>query len=155
MLFKHLDERHEQGAVESVFVEIIRRNIGRSDDHNAAFKQSRKQPAENHGIGNVGDMKFVEAKQPSFLDELLGDQMDRIVVSVCAKFHLLTKAVDTLMHVKHEFVKMCATLAYDRTGLKKQVHKHRLAAPDVAVDVETLDILAIIFAAAEQPAERR
>ena len=72
-----------------------------------------------------------------------------------AEFHLLPNGMDAFVHVEHEFVKMRAALAHDRARLEEQIHQHRLAAADIAVDVETLDRGSALLAAGEQPAERR
>ena len=77
---QHGDERQEQRAVEPVLVELGRRHIrGRDHDH-AELEQPREQPAEDHGVGDVGDVEFVEAEQPGFVGDLLGGEPDRIVV---------------------------------------------------------------------------
>ena len=86
--------------------------------------------------------------------ERRGGELDR-VFAVAAGLLLLAELPDALVHVGHEFVEVHAPLALDRRGLEEQVHQHGLAAADVAVDVEPLDRLLLVFARAEQPAERR
>src|SRR5580692_11103222 len=97
-------------------------------------------------------MEFVEAEQPGLIEQLLGNKPDRIFAVVLAELHLLPQRENALMHVKHEFVKMRAALAEHRTRFEEQIHQHRLAAPDVAVDVEALERR--LLAVAEQPAQR-
>ena len=155
VLFQHVDERHEQRAVQAVLVEILRRHVRGRHHHDAALEQLREQPSEDHGVGDVGDVEFVEAEQPSLLGKLVGDVPDRILACVLAEFHFLAEGVDALVHVEHEFVKMRAALARDRARLEEKIHQHGLAASDVAVDVETLDRRQRALAAGEQPAERR
>ena len=113
----------------------------------------REQPAEDHGIGDVGDMEFIEAEQPGFVEQLLGNKADRIFAVVLAELHLLAQCENALVHVEQEFVEMRAALAQHRTCLEEQIHQHRLAAADVAVDVESLERR--LLAIAEQPAQRR
>jgi len=60
-----------------------------------------------------------------------------------------------VVHVEQEFVEMGAALTHDGTCFEEQVHQHRLAAADVAIDVKTLERLFAFLAVAEQPAERR
>ena len=153
VFFEQLDERHEQCAVQAVLIKIVRRNVRGGDDHDAEVEQLREQPAEDHGIGNIGDMEFVEAKQPRLVEQLLGDKPNRIFAVVLAELHLLAQRENALVHVEHEFVKMSAALARHRACFEEQIHQHRLAAADVAVDVEALDRR--LLAVAEQPAERR
>ena len=81
-------------------------------------------------------------------------EADRIVVGDLARFDLLAIRVHALVHLGHELVKMRAAFPLHGACGKEQVHQHGLAAPDVAVDVETLDRLCgILFR--EQPAEMR
>ena len=115
-----MDERHEQRAVQSVFVEIVRRHVRGGDHDDAALEQLREQPAENHGVGDIGDVEFVEAEQPGLLRELRRRQPDRIFAFVLAEFHLLPEGVNAFVHVEHEFVKMRAALARDRAASKKK-----------------------------------
>ena len=114
----------------------------------------REQPPENHGVGDVGDVEFVEAEQPSFLRQLDRREADRILAGMLAEFHLLAQRVNALVHVDHEFVEMRAALAQHRARLEEQIHQHGLAAADLAVDVKALDRRLLVLAAAEQPAER-
>ena len=116
-------------------------------------EQLREQPAEDHGVGDVGDVEFVEAEQPGLVEQLLGDEPDRIFAFVLAELHLLAQRKNALVHVEHEFVKMRAALARHRTCFEEQIHQHGLAAADVAEDVEALERR--FLAVAEQPAERR
>ena len=148
-----MDERHEQRAVQTVLVELVRRHVRGGDDHDAEREQLREQPAEDHGVGDVGDMKFVEAEQPGFLEQRFGDKSDRIFAFVLAELHLLAQRENAFVHVEHEFVKMRAALARHRTRFEEQIHQHCFAAADVAVDVEALERR--VLAVTEQPAERR
>ena len=72
------NERHEQPAIEPAFIEIVRCDIGRRNHHRSKFEQSFEQSSEDHGIGDVGDMKFVEAKQPRILEDRCRREPDRI-----------------------------------------------------------------------------
>src|SRR5690349_11391230 len=50
---------------------------------------------------------------------------------------------------------MGPAFALDRTAVEKQIHQHRLAATDLAVNVKALDRWLVPVAACEQPTERR
>ncbi len=152
--FQHMDERHEQGAVQAVLVKLFRRHVGGGDHHDAALEQLREQPAEDHGVGDVGDVEFIEAEQPGFAGQLFRGQLDRVLVGMFADFHLLPEAMNALVHVDHEFVKMRAALSLHRAGLEEQIHQHGFAAADVAVDVEALEQRVVLPARSKQPAER-
>src|SRR5579883_1161700 len=99
----------------------------------------REQPAEDHGVGDVSDMKLVEAKQPSLRRKIIGDAPDRILTLILAKFHFLADRAQAFVHVKHEFVEMRTALAHDRTRFEEEIHQHGLAAADLAVDIEAFD----------------
>jgi hypothetical protein len=150
--FEHFDKRHEQGAVQSIFVKLDGRHIRGSDNHDAALEQLREQAAEDHCIGDVGDVKFVEAQKPRLASQIARRQLDRVRAGVLADLHSLPEGVNAFVHVEHEFVEMRATLAHRRACFEKQVHQHCLAASDFAEDVEALERDLLAFAAGEQPA---
>ena len=79
VLFQQRDERQEQRAVEAVLVEVVRRQVGGRHHDDAELEQPREQPGEDHGVGDVGDVEFVEAEQPAFLGDGRGGAADRIV----------------------------------------------------------------------------
>ena len=154
VLLDHRDERHEQRAVEPVLVELGGRHVRGGDHHDAELEQPLEQAAQDHGVGDVGDVEFVEAQQPGFLGDRGGGQLDRVLAAELAGLELLPERIDALVHVGHEFVEMHAALAHDRRRREEQIHQHGLAAADVAEDVETLDRLLLALARAEHPAER-
>ncbi len=110
-----------------------------------------KKSAKDHGVGDVSDVKFVEAQQAGLRLQFLGDELERIIAGMFAELHLLPDRVNAFVHIEHEFVEMCAALSRHRTAFKKQIHQHRLAAPDVTVDVDTFDRRQRLLAAREQP----
>ena len=89
VLLDQRDERQEQRAVESVLVELVRRHVGGRHHDHAEFEQPREQPAEDHRVGNVGDVEFVEAQKPSLVRDRGGREPDRIVVGDLAGLELL------------------------------------------------------------------
>ena len=80
------DERQEQRAIEPVFVQLAGRQVRGRDHHDAELEQPREQPAEDHGVGDVGDVEFVEAQQPGLLGDRGGGELDRILVLDSAPF---------------------------------------------------------------------
>ena len=98
-----------------------------------SFANSR---AQDHRVGNIGDVKFVEAEQPGLVENRRRGQRDHIAVSDFAARDLLAKAVDALVHLGHEFVEMGAALVLDLALLEEQIHQHGLAAPDFAVNIK-------------------
>ncbi len=78
----------------SILVKLARRHVRGGDHDDAALEQLREQPAENHGVGNVGDVEFVEAEQPRLLRKLGRREPDRIFAGVLAELHLLAETVN-------------------------------------------------------------
>ena len=146
------DEWQEQRAVQTALVQILGRDVGGCDHDGAEFEQFREQPAENHRIGNVGDVKLVEAQQPRLVEDRLGGEPDHVGVADLAARDILPVAVDPLVHLGHEFVEMGAALVRHLALLEEQVHQHGLAAPDLAMDVEPAWRRLVLVG--EQPAEQ-
>jgi hypothetical protein len=82
--------------------------------------------------------KLVETEQRRLIRDLVGGELDRIAVVALARLLLCAEASDALVHVGHEFMKMRAALADDRGPFKEEIHQHRLSAPDVAPEIESL-----------------
>src|SRR6266702_7966695 len=82
-------------------------------------------------------MELVETQKPCLIEHRGGGERDHIAVGDFAARDILAKAVNPLVHLGHEFVEVRAALVLDRTVLEKQVHQHGLAAPDLAMNVET------------------
>ena len=150
-LAEHVDERHEPLALQPVLVKLGRMPVRGGDDHHPALEQFLEQPPDDHRVGDVGDLELVEAEQRRGLGDLPGDDLDRVVLS------LLARTVDGGMRLLHEGVEMDPALGRDRRGFVEEVHQHRLAAPDAAVDVEAeplLDLLLAPAGEAEQAEDR-
>ena len=114
-LLDQRDERQKQRAVEPVLVELARRHVGGRHHHHAELEQAREQPAEDHGIGDIGDVEFVEAQKPASLARSRRRQA-RIGSSplISPRFSLLPQRMDALVYIRHELVEMDASLARDR-----------------------------------------
>ena len=115
-------------TVEPVLVEPVRFQIGCGDHHDTMFEQGREQPAQDHRIGNIGDLKLVETKKRGALRDLRGNRCNRI-------FLLLAPVMNPPVHILHELVKMDPRLRLDARQIEEQVHEHRLAAPHPAPEV--------------------
>ena len=106
-------------------------------------------------IGDVGDLELVETQRPGLVGKIVSDKVDRVGVRDVAAFQLAADLVEALVNIEHEFMEMDPALAPDRTGREEQVHQQRLAAPDIAPDVDALEFRRSLVAVAEQPAKRR
>jgi hypothetical protein len=57
---QHVDEGHEQLAVEAVLVQLVRRPIGGRHHRHTQPEQPIEQPAQDHRVGDVADLELVE-----------------------------------------------------------------------------------------------
>ena len=107
-------------------------HIRRRHQHHLGLEQGVEQPPENHGIGNVGDVQFIETKQPGAARKRARDLWDRIAR------HSLARCADEVVHFTHEGMKMQASSRLEFGGRVEQVHEHGLAAPDGTKNVAPL-----------------
>ncbi|MEY9525420.1 hypothetical protein ABIF70_006561 [Bradyrhizobium japonicum] len=147
-----LDEGQEQRTVQAALVKIVGRDVGGRDHHGAELEQLCEQAAEDHRVRDVGDVEFVEAEQPAFLEDRVRSQRDDVAIGDLAARDALAIIVDALMRFRHELVEMRAALVLDGAVLEEQVHQHGLAAADFAMDVEPARRLVLV--AAEQTTEQ-
>ncbi len=138
-------ERQEQAAVQPVTIEIVRRNVGRRDQHEPAIEQALEQAGQDHRVGDILDLELIETEQACFVGDRRGDRRDRIAAI------LLAEAMDPLVDLAHELVEVDAPLR-DRPGHGEElVHEHGLATADLAINVEAARRCRL---AGEEPAER-
>ena len=130
------EERQKERAIEPVLVEVVRRHVRRRDDDDAGFEQGREQPAQDHRVGDVAHRELVEAEKGSLARELRGDRADRVFADDFAPLARLTPSMQAGVHIGHEAVEMRAPLGADLDRLEEEIHQHRLAAPDRAIDIE-------------------
>ena len=134
MRFKQRNEWQEQLPVQSVLVEAFGLHIGGGHQCDPTSEQLLEQPREQHGIGDVMHVHFIQAQQPQpRLDDRLDHGLDRIGVLALGA---LAKRRHPCVDLVHELVKVHPPLAGYRRSGKEQVHQHGLAAPDFAMQVE-------------------
>ena len=105
-----------------------------------------KQAAQNHGIADVADEKFVQAEQVDLFGQGIGDIRQRIAAA--------GKRAQSRVHLTHESMEMLPLLSRMRHGGKQQVDQKGLAAPDATPEVQTRDAstsLQTATEAGEQP----
>src|SRR5262249_52767992 len=120
----------------SVFVEIVGRNVGRSDHCHAALEELLEEPSEDHRVGDVVNGELVEAEELDLLRELTRDLNDRIGIVRSAVLRLSPHSRNAVVHLAHELMEVDATLSLRRRGGEEEVHQQCLAAADIAPDVE-------------------
>src|SRR6202012_5469896 len=97
---------------------------------------------------------FIETKQPRLLEDRRRGERDHVTIGDLAARNALAKAIDALMHLGHEFMKMGAPLMLDPAVLEKQVHQHGLATPDLAIDIQPARRATILALIGKYPAEQ-
>ena len=141
---QQLDEGQEELAVDAVLVELVRRAIGRGHQDDAVGEQGLEQPAQDHRVGDVGDLELVEAEQARLGGDYVGHGRDRVVPLVLAEAGLagvavaLAPGVDQAVRLAHEDVEVGAPLLEAGGRFEEQVHQHGLAAPDGAHEVDAV-----------------
>ena len=126
-----IDERQKQMPVEAVLVQLARMEIRRGADDHAEPVQAFEQASDNHGVRDVLDLHFIQADHPDIFSKLARHRRNGVV-----DFRL-PDIVQRRMDLLHEVEKMDPPLAVRAGEFKKQVHQHRLAATDLAPNVES------------------
>ena len=91
-------------------------------------EQVFQQPPQNHGIGNVADVKFVKAQDARFFGNIGGNGFKRVLLAA----FVAHAAVD----FRHEGVKMDAAFAAVGQAAEERVHQETFAAPHAAVKIQ-------------------
>ena len=131
-LLQQSDEGQEQIAVAAVLIEPLGRRVGGRDHHDAGGEQRRKQPRQNGRVGDVGHREFVETQQPRLARKFGGDAGD----GGASAIGLAAGPVQPFVNFRHEGVEMHAPLFLDRRRVEEKVHERRLAAPDMAPEID-------------------
>ena len=144
------DEGQEQRTLEPAGIEIVRHGVGGADHDHPAGEQASEQAAPHHGVGDIGDLEFVEAEQADFAGDIPRQYVDGVGMTGGAQ--RMQPAVD----LKHEGGEMDAALLRFGGGVEEQVHQHGLAASDRTPQVKPARGRRLVGEnLAEQPARRR
>ncbi len=153
MHLQDADEGLEQRPIEAVAVKMVRCDVRCGDQHHAVSEQRRKQPRQDHRVGNVGHAELVEAQKVGLIGNRPCHRWNGVIVAHKAILARLPVLLDAVMRIGHEVIEMDAPLAPHRRQFKKHVHEHGLATADAAMDVEPLDGRRFRLLG-EEPAER-
>ena len=82
---------------------FIRRPVRGGHDHHAFGEQALEQPPQDHRVGDVGDLHFVEAQQPRLLGDLPGGLGDELIL---ARSRLRARLAQARVRGQHEFVEV-------------------------------------------------
>ena len=132
LLADQRDEGQEELAIEPAFIEPVRFGVGGGHDHHAAIEQLLEQPPQDHRIGDIGDLKFVEAEQRGLVRNRFGHRRDGI-----GMFAALTFRMDARVNIDHESVEVHARFLFERGQLEEQIHQHGFSASDIAPDIDS------------------
>ena len=132
------EEGQEQRPVQAVAVEVLGLDVGCRDDRHAVGEERREEPAEDHGVGDVGHGEFVETEKARVPGQSGRDWRDGVVPLDGTALARLAPGMDPGVDVGHEGVKVHAPLRRLGHRVIEEVHQHRFAATDIAHDVEAL-----------------
>ena len=96
--FQQLNRRQDTVTMHSARVQIVRFKVGGGHKTNAVFKQCGHEPVQNHGVGNVRDMKFIKTNQAIALGNTPSQLIERIGRAL--------QLAQLKMHLAHELVKV-------------------------------------------------
>ena len=131
MLLDGVDRRQKTGPLQAIAIEFIRRNIGGRHQGDAAGEQGFHQPAQQHGVGNIGDKKLVETEHVGFRFKAVGDNLQRVAMSL--------QGGQLFVYAQHETMEMQALFTLARQALVKQVHQPGFASPHAAPHIQAAD----------------
>ena len=149
MLLDGVDSGQKTGALQTIAIELIRRNIGSRHQRDAAGEQGFHQTAQQHGVSNIGDKKLVETEHVGFRFKAVGDNLQRVAMAL--------QGGQLFMHPQHKAMEMQALLTLARQALVKQVHQPGFPSPHAAPHIQAADRrrLGCWFALTQQFAEFR
>lgn len=130
VLVDKIDGRQETRPLQAVAVQIVRRNVRRGDQRNAAGEQRLQQRGQQHGVSDVGHEEFVEAQHIGFGLEAVSDDFQRVFPPL--------QLGQLFMHSQHEAVEVQTHFAIARQAMEEHVHQPGFAAPDAAPHIQPL-----------------
>jgi len=128
MSFQQGDSRQEARTLQAIAVKAGGWHVGGEHQGSAGIDQRTEQPAEQHRIGDIVDMQFVEAQHLRFASQVRGYLLQRL--------WCFTECSQSCVHFLHESVEVDTTRPHWRQSAMKQVHQERLAAAYTAVEVQ-------------------
>ena len=116
-------------ARQPVGIQFVGGVVGGRHKTDAAVQHSAQHSPQYHRVGNVGDMKLVEADEVVFARQAVGDLRQRVALPF-AGLHVRVKAA-------HELVKVRPHFFFASRVQKKAVHQEAFSASHAAVQVES------------------
>ena len=118
----------DAAAVQAIGVQIIWHEVGGRDKPNAMIKQRLEQPVQDHRIGDVGDVKLIEANQSVPFSDALAQGIERVGRAL--------QRGEFSVDLTHELMKMQPRLASHGDGVKKTIHQKTFAPANATKQVD-------------------
>jgi len=132
-----------------VLVELVRCLVRGRHDHHFGLEKCREEAPEDHRIGDVVDLKFVEAQECGLRGDVGGDLVDGLLGPGAAL------PFDAVMHFEHEGMEMDPPLCGFGTAAKNRSISIDLPRPDRAAEIQPYGDMSVAVlgeAEARQPA---
>ena len=142
-MLDNLDRGQEILPLQTVRIQAIGRVVGGGQQHHAALQHRRYQPAQDHRIGNVVDVKFVQTQHAGVFGDVVGEGGQRVF--------LPGKRLHLMMDFGHEIMEVDAAFAAIRQARVKRIHQKCLTAPDPAPEIQTVRHFRAEQAAPQEP----
>ena len=129
-LFDQGDEGKKEIPVQPVPVQVVGRSVGRDHNGHAVAEERLEQLPENHRIGNVLHLEFVETQEANPRRDVRSHRLHGMARPV------LPRAPDRRVDFLHEGVEVHPPPFRLGCGFVEEIHQHRLAATHAAVKVD-------------------
>ena len=129
MLFDGINGRKKARALQTVAIQLIRRNIGGCHQRNTTGKQRLHQTAEQHSVGDVRNKKFVKAQHVRFGLKAVGNDFQRIALPLQGR--------KLFMDAQHKTMLVLTLFTPARQAMEEQIHQPRFSSPDSAPHIQT------------------
>lgn len=128
MALEQGNRRQEAVALQTMFVQAPRRQVGGGDQGCAGSEQVLQELAEDHGVADVGDGSSLEAETTAPRAKLLRHPLQRVGGAGVRTQGLVDAA--------HEAMEMQAQFAFHRQAVVQQVDQESLAATNATVQIQ-------------------
>ena len=124
------DRGQEASALEAAPIEAVRLDVGGGDQRHAPCEEL---PEQEHRVGDVADLKLVEADDPGVRRQSAGHPHQGVPVPA--------ERLQLAVHVLHERMEVHAPLRGEGQRIEERVHDPGLAPADAAPQVDARDRL--------------
>ena len=133
---EQIDGRQHTVAVQTIGVELVGLEVRGGDKSNAVDLHGHQQAVQDHGVGDVSDVKFIETNQL----ETLGHAPTQFIQGVDGALQLMQFTV----HLSHEFVEMQAGFTLYGNGLVKAVHQKAFPSANPTIQINALRNIGVV-----------